>query len=159
MSKHASENGFASFADLGEVLTSITIRAPDGRELRLRLRTLGGNEILQVRRTMIWPTEPWDLGRDPADGKVKRLPILDGPKREVYEQELADATSEQMHRLLVRSLVGLDIPGESEGEQAAALRDKLGFWAMKQLTSHLMRLNRIGDEEVEHAAANLPLGT
>lgn len=157
MSKH-EQNGYASFADLGEVLTAIEITAPDGRPLRLRLRTLGGNEILQVRRSMTWPTEPWDLGRDPVDGKVKRLPIMDGPKRQEYEDALSDTTSEQMHRLLVRSLVGLDIPGETEGEQATALRDKLGFWAMKQLTSHLMRLNRIGDEEVEQAAANLPLG-
>ena len=77
MSKHASENGFASFADLGEVLTSVTIHAPDGRELRLRLRTLGGNEILQVRRSMTWPSEPVEPQRDPNDGKDRVTATVD----------------------------------------------------------------------------------
>ncbi len=159
MSKHASDNGFAVLGDLGEVVQVVQITSPDGRGLRLRLRSLGADEMQQVRRGIAWPQEPREPQRDPTDNKVRLLPVVVGPLRERYEQELADATQEQMHRLLARSLVGLDMPGESDAEHAAALRSQLGFWALKQLTNHMLRLNRITDEEVEEAAEGFPLAT
>lgn len=159
MAKDSGKNGYARFEDLGEVTQEVNLRRPDGRELKLKLRTLREQEMRTIRRQIAYPAEPMEPQRDPADGKVKILPVKFGALRDRYSQDLEEAQMEYNYRLLLASVVDLDVPGETEADKVTSLRGKLGFWALRQLVDIMLGINGIRPEEVEQLAANFPVAT
>ena len=143
MSQHIA----TTLDDLSDVIVEATIPRPDGKMITVRLKTLSGEQVWEVRRAIKWPKPPVKDYRK-TGGEV--LPIYDYEDA-TYVAAQEDASRELGYRHLLLSLQ-IDIPGETFEEKLEALRTRLGQWALNSLLSVSNRLHYPNPEEVNAIA-------
>ena len=153
---------FATFADLGEQAIEVSLRTPKGETLKVKMRSISDEEMHTMRRIFPDPPQPVDkndLKRSEPGGPVEHPLITEGPVYDAWVEEFERARSNYSNLLLLRSLVDLEVPGDTELEKVESLRTGKHVWASMQLRRAALDLNSVGEEEVSAAVANFPLPT
>jgi hypothetical protein len=138
-----------SLDDLADVVVEVAIPRPDGKQIRVKLRTLSGDEVWEVRRAIKWPKPPIKDYRK-IGGEVTAIYDYEN---EEYVTAHEDASRELSYRHLIKSLQ-LDIPGETFEERYANLHQRLGQWALNALLKVSNKLHYPDANEVDAVASS-----
>lgn len=133
--------------DLSDVVVEVSIPRPDGKQIKVKLRTLSGDEIWEVRRAIQWPKPPIKDYRK-IGGEVTAIYDYEN---EQYVTAQEDASRELSYRHLLSSLQ-LEIPGETYEERLNHLRKRLGQWALNALLKASNKLHYPDESEVDAVA-------
>lgn len=147
------DNGRISLESLSGKVVETTIYSPTGEEIKVRLRPLRSYELREIMEGLVEPEPPvGDMQRNPTTGAIEKVPNYQDP---TYLKDVAEYQDRRGYVMLLRSLENVDIPGETEDEQVAAMRVALSLWASQQLLDHLNRINGFGQRELRDAQARL----
>jgi hypothetical protein len=131
----------------------IDIVSPSGKHIALMMRTLKADEITDVRRSMsARPQAPVGDIRRNAQGQIERVRNEEDP---TYVAAVDEYNQRFGVRCLFRSLVGLQVPGETEPEQMEHFERSIDAWALSQLMDHFNRINGFTNESFATARAEL----
>ncbi len=129
-------HGHLSFDDLGEVRVDALLIRPDGRELRVPMRTLSDREVWKLRREQKQPVQPTEIRRwDGPDKDPRPGPVTSGAAYEKYQKEVELASYRWLRLLIVKSML-IDIPGATDDEKIDSL-EQMGTWAVLPLINHV----------------------
>lgn len=131
----------------------IDIVSPSGKHIALMMRTLKADEITDVRKTMMArPMAPVGDIRRNAQGAIERVRNEEDP---TYLAALDEYNQRFGVRCLYRSLLGIEIPGETEAERMEHFEKSIDAWALSQLMDHFNRINGFTNESFAAARAEL----
>lgn len=136
--------------DLDVVDTEIEIRRPDGRVVDVPVRSLTQLELLEERGKVAWPTPP---ARMIGGGKSGKPQLVKDFEDEGYLRAMEEANMAFTYRILLRCL-RLTVPGDTDEERFAALRARLGAWALVPLGKALATLHGVSEADLANAAKN-----
>lgn len=149
---------FATFADFGEHVTEVAIKHPSGAVIYVKMRSVSDEEMRVMRRIFVPPPQPRldDLKRNKETGIVEAPLAESGPKYDKWVEETELSQTNFSNLLLLRSLVDLEVPGDTELEKVDSLRTGKHVWASVQLMRAALELNSVSEEEVSVAVSNFP---
>lgn len=133
-----------SFEELAPMNVNVIVTLPEGREVRIPLRTLTYWEIFQIEAKVPPPTPP--VSHATKDGPVFNF------KDPGYLQALQLADIERSYRRVLAAL-RIEVPGASEEEKLHALKTRLDAGVMRQLNQVLMGSAMSGEARIEARAA------
>jgi hypothetical protein len=131
----------------------IEVVSPSGKHISLMMRTLKADEITEVRKTMTArPLAPVGDIRRNAQGVIERVRNEDDP---TFLGLLDEYNQRFGVRCLYRSLIGMEVPGDTEQEQLERFEKSIDAWALSQLMDHFNRINGFTAEGFNAARAEL----
>lgn len=136
-----------SFDELAPTNVNVIVTLPEGREVRVPLRTLTYWEIFQIEAKVPPPVPP-------VSHATKEGPVFDY-KAPAYLQALQLADIERSYRRVLAAL-RIDVPGATEDEKLATLKARLDAGVMRQLNQVLMSSAMTGEARIEARAATFP---
>ena len=129
---------------------NLEIKSPNGTRSSITLKALTDGQMSDIRKTVVWPTRKVsDLQKDHKTGNIIKI-----FNEELYQEELAEANSELAYKLLVATIISIDIPGDNDQEKAFYLRNSVDSWATKQLSTEMLRLVGVGEEAIDEAISD-----
>jgi len=137
-----------SLDDLGAVEITVVIPRPDGKRVAVRLHALSDEEVWQIRASLKRVSPPVkDIQR--VNGKVTTVHDYDSPD---YTRAVEGQNRDFAARCMIRMLVSVTVPGETEDERVKYFQTKVGAYAFSCLLKEANRINNVEEVEAERLA-------